>query len=151
MKAIGKGIKICLHQEILTTPEKLLAVLLDHAKLGRFFKAGVVVVNPENDGQISGGQGCIRQVTIGRQQFLEEIVAASATGICYQIIGPGPVSEHQGEIIFKKQGESTLVEYRIGCNGPKWLPDFIVKYVIERDIKFALKQLAKFFRKTVPV
>ena len=151
MKTTGKGIKICLHQEILTTPEKLLAVLLDHAKLGRFFKAGFAVVTPANDGQIKGGQGCIRQVTIGRQQFLEEIVAASPAGICYQIIGPGPVSEHHGEISFKEQGEATLVEYKIGCNGPKWLPNFIVKYVIERDIKFALRQLAKFFQKALPV
>jgi len=147
MKASGKpGIEICLYQEILTTPEQLLNVLLDHLQLERFFKARFALVKPEDEGQISGGKGCIRQVTIGREKFLEEIIAASVSGICYQIIGPGPVSDHRGEIAFKQQAGSTLVEYKIGCNGPKWLPDFLVKYVIERDIKFALRQLAKFFR-----
>ncbi|WP_281560555.1 SRPBCC family protein [Thalassomonas sp. RHCl1] len=146
MKGIGRqGINICLHQEIVTTPAQLLEILLDHPRLGRFFKAGFAVVQPEDKGQISGGKGCVRQVTIGRQQFLEEIISASLSGIRYQIIGPGPVSQHRGDIAFVDQGGSTLVEYRICCNGPKWIPDFIVKHVIARDIKFALRQLATFF------
>ncbi|WDE14001.1 SRPBCC family protein [Thalassomonas haliotis] len=147
MKEVGKqGINICLHQEIATGPEQLLEILLDHPRLGRFFKAGFVVVKPEDEGQMIGGKGCIRQVTIGRQQFLEEIISASLSGIGYQITGPGPVSQHQGNIAFVERDKSTLVEYRIRCNGPRWLPDVLVKYIIERDIKFALKQLASFFQ-----
>ncbi|WDE03171.1 SRPBCC family protein [Thalassomonas viridans] len=150
MKGNGKpGIEICLYQEVSTTPEQLLEILLDHVRLGRFFKARFALVKPEDKGQLPGGKGCIRQVTIGRQQFLEEIISASASGICYQIIGPGPVSEHQGEIVFNNRSGSTLVEYKIRCKGPKWLPDFLVKYVICRDIRFALRQLAGFFQKQV--
>lgn len=147
MKDIGKqGINICLYQKVLTSQEQLLEILLDHPRLGRFFKAGFVVVKGEDEGQVSGGKGCIREVTIGRQKFLEEIISASLSGICYQITGPGPVSQHQGDITFSELDGSTLVEYRIRCNGPRWLPDVIVKYVIERDIKFALRQLARFFQ-----
>ena len=148
------SIEVFLQQEIQATPEQLLVVLLDHLKLGRFFRAKFVLINGQDSNEISGGKGSIRQVSIGKHQFLEEIIAASKRGISYRIVGAGPVFDHRGDIMFTStstkpnvstKGQSKLVQYRIKCNGPKWTPDFIVKYVISRDIKQALKQLAIFF------
>jgi len=144
-------IKIELKQTIFSIPSQIQKVLLTHENLGRFFNAEFSIVKTGNEGEISGGKGCVRQVTIGKHQFKEEIISATDNHICYRIIGDGPVSNHQGDIYLKPinindlSKDATELYYVIVCSGPKFVPDFIVKFLIAKDIKQALKKLAEYF------
>jgi len=140
------SIHIFVQQEMSSTPQELLAVMLDHVNLSRFFNAEFSVIKAENTAEAFGGKGCIRQVSSGKQIFKEEITAASDNGFSYQIIGSGPVTEHRGNVVFIHKGPTTEVQYNIEFNGPKWIPDFLVKFIVTRDMKQALKKLANFFR-----
>lgn len=144
-KSKEPSIHIFVQQEVLTTPQELLEVMLDHVNLTRFFKAKFAVIQSANPSEVSGGKGCVRQVTSGKSQFLEEITAASDKGISYRIVGEGPVTDHCGDIFFQNNGPSTLIQYNIKFNGPKWVPDFIVKYIVTRDMKLGLSNLANFY------
>ncbi len=148
-------VKITLKQRIAAKASKIQSVLLEHEKLGRFFNAQFCLVKAENEGELSGGKGSIRQITIGKYQFKEEIVSATSHHICYRIIGEGPVSNHQGDIyltpIETREMDDALnksiteLYYIIVCSGPKFIPDFIVKFLIAKDIKRAMMKLAEHF------
>lgn len=142
--------EINLVQSINANVDFVFTQLLDHNNLGRFFNAKITVTHPQNEGEIVGGKGTIRQIQSGRTAFKEQILSVSPEHISYKIIGKAPVSDHQGDIYLteKVNTETGLVNthlhYIITCKGPKWIPDFIVKFIIEKDIKQAIKKLALF-------
>jgi hypothetical protein len=171
-------------------------VLLNHAQLGRFFNAKISLIKPENQGELKGGQGAVRQISIGKITFKERILSANYHHICYQIIGNKPVANHQGDIylttysdvnnlpkiaiknnhelkknkaqqhnrsVHSKDNTSlaniketnkeatnpsfTYINYIITFNGLAWLPDFLVKFLVKRDISAAMQGLAEHFTK----
>jgi len=144
-------IKIALKQKVLSSPNKIQNVLLNHEYLDRFFKAKFCLLKKESVGEVAGGKGAVRQVIIGKHQFKEEIVSATDNHICYRIIGNTPVSNHQGDIYLTSietndvNKSVTELYYVIVCSGPKFVPDFIVKYLIAKDIKRAMVKLAEYF------
>jgi len=149
-------ITIKVEQQIPAAVEKVIYILLEHQHLDRFFNAKFSIVKRENDGELTGGKGAVRQVSIGKIVFKEQIISAEDNHICYRIIGKGPVSEHQGDIYLttvdgEKTADSpfrkaaTQLNYIIEFTGPKWCPNGILKFFIERDIQKAMKKLAEHF------
>jgi hypothetical protein len=153
-------ITIVVKQQVPAPLEHVSQVLLAHAQLDRFFNAKIKLLKSENDGELVGGKGAIRQIAIGKIVFNEEIISASNEHICYRIVGNWPVSNHQGDIrlttIIAPQVKpevttlggdkrSTNIDYLIQFKGPKWLPDFLLKFFVGRDIKNAMKKLALYF------
>ncbi len=141
-------ITIYVTQKIPAPVEKVSRVLLEHQKLDRFFNANISLKKPENNGEISGGKGAIRQIMIGKIVFFEEIISATTQHICYRIIGKGPVSEHQGDIRLTPvdaDDKASQLDYVITFKSPRWLPSFVLKWLVERDIKKAMWKLAQYF------
>ncbi|WP_232771057.1 SRPBCC family protein [Colwellia sp. 75C3] len=139
-------------QKISAPVEKVCQVLLDHPQLERFFNAKIKTIKIQADGELIGGKGAVRRISIGKIVFEEEIINASNEHICYRIKGNWPVSDHQGDIHLTPQAASldseeqtTQLDYVIKFNGPKWLPDFLLKFFVGRDIINAMKKLAEHF------
>jgi hypothetical protein len=141
---------ITLKQNLAATPEQVSSTLLDHARLNRFFNARFLLLNYQNDGEIKGGAGSLRQVKTVGSTFNELIVSANNSHISYQIVGDKPVANHRGDIYFFAVENSVIpmseVNYHIRCSSLWWLPDFIVKYFIEKNINHALKNLKSHFK-----
>jgi hypothetical protein len=141
-------ITIEITQKILAPLSQVSEALLAHANLDRFFNAKIELVTSENDGELLGGKGAVRQIAIGNITFEEKIISATLEHICYRIIGKGPVSNHQGDIRLTPTGDdnqSTQLDYVIQFKGPSWLPDFLLKHIVGRDIKNAMQKLALYF------
>ena len=149
-------ITINVTQQVLAPEALVNQTLLAHAKLDRFFNAKIKQVKNENDGELVGGKGAVRQISIGKIVFEERIISASIEHICYRIVGNWPVSDHQGDIRLTSyiapqvtpladDNTSTNLDYVISFNSPKWLPDFLLKFFVERDIVNAMKKLALHF------
>ncbi|MCH2056431.1 MAG: SRPBCC family protein [Thalassotalea sp.] len=138
---------IDLAKEVSTNPQTLLETLLEHEQLSRFFNASFTVERQSDEGEIAGGKGCRRQVTTMGQTFSEEILKADLSGITYRIVGSKPIKHHLGRIVFETTGDTTLISYHIKGIAPNHLPTFLVKFLIQRDIKSALKKLAFHFEK----
>lgn len=141
-------ITIKVTQKILASAENVSQVLLEHRQLDRFFNAKFKLVKSQNSGELIGGKGAIRQVSIGKIVFEEEILTASNEHICYQIVGNYPVSDHHGDIQLISRGDdnqTTQLNYVIKFNGPKWLPSFLLKFFVGNDIRKAMKRLAQHF------
>ncbi|WP_019025867.1 SRPBCC family protein [Colwellia piezophila] len=171
-------ITIIIKQQVPAPLEQVSQALLAHAQLERFFNAKVTLIKPQNNGELLGGKGAIRQIAIGKIVFNEEIISASNEHICYRIVGNWPVSAHQGDIRLTQQLapqsqvkaqhlpeiaaqapvqashpvteqgvaiESTQLDYVIQFKAPRWLPDFLLKFFVQRDIVQAMKKLAKHF------
>ncbi|HBY86749.1 MAG TPA: SRPBCC family protein [Colwellia sp.] len=135
-------------QKISAPVEQVCQVLLDHPQLERFFNAKVKTIKMQNEGELLGGKGAIRQVSIGKIVFEEEIISASDEHICYRIVGNWPVSDHQGDIQLTPLdvgNRTTQLDYVINFNGPKWLPSFLLKFFVGSDISKAMKKLAQHF------
>jgi hypothetical protein len=140
-------ISIKLEQHITSSKHKISETLLDHENLSRFFNAKFKLITKEGKGEIVGGKGAVRQVFIGRHSFNEQIICANDGHICYQIVGKGPVTKHQGDIyLITVNPSKTKILYEIQCQGPHFIPSFIVKYMIEKDIRKALVKLASYFK-----
>jgi hypothetical protein len=163
---VRRMITIKVTQKILAPVEQVCQVLLDHQQLDRFFNAKIALVKNQNNGELIGGKGAVRRISIGKIVFEEEVVSASLEHICYRIIGSWPVSEHQGDIRLIPQvipreapqkepqvssldsnsnNDSTQLDYVIKFNAPKWLPDFLLKFFVGRDIVNAMNKLADHF------
>jgi len=153
-------ITIVVKQQIPAPLEQVSQALLAHAQLDRFFNADIKLLKSEDVGELVGGKGAIRQISIGKIVFNEEIISASHEHVCYRIVGNWPVSNHQGDIrltpyiapqvkpeVTTLNGDkaSTNIEYLIQFTGPRWLPDFLLKFFVGRDIKNAMKKLALHF------
>ena len=122
--------------------------LLNHQQLDRFFNAKITQVKAQYEGELPGGKGAVRQIEIGKIVFKEQIINASHEHICYRIIGKGPVSNHQGDIQLTPVGNeknATQLDYMIKFCAPKWLPSFILKFIVGRDINKAMQKLAEHF------
>lgn len=152
-----KMISITLQQNIAAPPSKVRDTLLDHEQLNRFFNADFRLIRKQNDGEIKGGKGAVRQVTMIGATFKEKIISADHNHISYQIIGNKPVADHRGDIHFceathfdEKNTSSPITEitYHITCKSPWWLPNPVLKPLIKRDIIQALKKLAIYFKET---
>jgi hypothetical protein len=59
-------ISITVAQEIFVPAKEVAEVLLNHAQLGWFFNAQISLVKPENQGELKGEQGAVRQISIGK-------------------------------------------------------------------------------------
>ena len=141
-------ITINVTQQVLAPVAQVNQALLEHSKLDRFFNAKIKRVKSESDGELVGGKGAVRQISIGKIVFEEQIISASTEHICYRIIGNWPVSDHQGDIRLTPLADdntNTQLDYVISFNSPKWLPDFLLKFFVERDIVNAMKKLALHF------
>lgn len=138
-------ITVKLIKPITAKPEAVISLLLEHGKLDRFFNASFVQTRDADEGEIAGGAGSIRKVTMRGQTFLEQIIAASERHITYKIIGDGPVSQHRGDIHAQEHQMGTVLHYTIICKAPWWQPNWLVKMVIKRDISRGLDKLAASF------
>ncbi|RZQ51695.1 SRPBCC family protein [Pseudoalteromonas phenolica] len=130
---------------IACSTDTLLNALLDHSNLDRFFNAKFKELKPANKDEITGGKGCIRQVSILGISFEEQITQADQTGIYYKVLNDFPVRQHRGEIHFQKTGEHTQVSYRIQCQSPWYIPKFALKAILQKDIQQCLNRLGDMY------
>lgn len=139
-------INIHVQQKVDASPQQLLNELLDHVNLSRFFNMNFALVRQQNAGEVIGGTGAMRQVTMLGSRFVEEILFADETGIHYRIVGERPLKRHSGEISFTELAPlKTLIDYRISGVGPWFLPDALLQWIIARDIKRAMTKLAEIY------
>ena len=138
---ISISVKHILH----ATPLQISEKLLDHEQLSRFFNAEFKLIRKENEGEIKGGKGSIRQISMMGVTFKERIIDANNSHISYHIIGNKPVAEHRGDILFSENDNSetplTEVTYNINCKAPWWIPTFILSFFIKKDVIEALNKL----------
>jgi hypothetical protein len=146
-------ILISVKQNIAARPSQVRDTLLEHEHLCRFFNARFLLIKAQNESEISGGTGSIRQVSMLGGKFQEQIISADDKQISYQIIGNKPVSQHRGDIYFHTNNSPesstapmTEITYNISCKGPWWVLDYILGYLIKKDITQALKKLASHFK-----
>lgn len=132
-------------KQIACSADTLLNTLLDHSNLDRFFNAKFKVLKPADKGELSGGKGCIRQISIWGISFEEQITRADQTRICYRVLNDFPVRQHRGEIHFHKIGEHTQVAYRIQCKSPWYIPKFVLKVILQKDIQQCLNRLGDIY------
>ena len=137
-------ITISIQQQVSATSQQLLALLTDHENLDRFINAKFKIVK-QGDGELVGGIGCQRQISTLGQCFIEEITQADESGIHYHIVGDKPLKNHQGTIDFKPADNGVLIDYKIVGEPPFYQPKFIVKWLIERDIRRGMVKIAKHF------
>jgi hypothetical protein len=138
-------ISIAVDQIVHATPLQIREMLLDHEQLNRFFNAEFKLIRKENDAEIKGGKGAIRQISMMGVKFQELIINADNKQISYRIIGNKPVADHRGDILFSQSdifgSPSTKITYKINCKPPWWMPNFILSFFIEKDLIEALKKL----------
>lgn len=143
---------IFVKQSIPASPEALLQVLLKHENLDRFFNARFSIVHDQDNNEIDGGKGCIREVTTAGLTFQEQILKADDDAIEYRIIGNFVLKNHFGKIVFCPNNNSsaiiTDVEYSIVFQTPWYLPNNLIKHVIERDITKAMDKLKGYFNES---
>lgn len=132
-------------KNIAATPKELRDTLLDHQNLSDFFNASFKVLKAENDNEISGGKGCVREVTILGVRFKEEIIHADTNGIEYRVVDDFPVKAHRGVIAFTQQENSTNVSYRITCRAPWYIPNWLLTRLLQNDIEQCLDKLGARF------
>jgi len=139
-------ISITVKQKVKATPSQIKQTLLKHEQLDRFFNANFLLIKKQNEGEIKGGKGTVRQVSMIGVQFEERIISADNNHISYQIIGNKPVADHRGDIYFCNESEvdtpMTEVTYNINCKAAWWQPSVILVFFIKKDITQALKKLA---------
>ena len=140
-------ILITIKQTVNAQPKQIISTLLDHQQLHRFFNAKFMLLQAQDEGQIKGGKGSVRQVKIGKITFSERIISADQNHICYQIVGDKPVANHRGDICLAANKEPNVTElnYYIRCSAPWWIPNALLKYVITKDITQALNNLNNYF------
>ena len=138
-------VNVCYQKNIAATPKELCDTLLDHQNLSDFFNASFKVLKAENDNEISGGKGCVREVTILSVRFKEEIIHADTNGIEYRVVDDFPVKAHRGVIAFTQQENSTNVSYRITCRAPWYIPSWLLSRLLQNDIEQCLDKLGARF------
>jgi hypothetical protein len=143
-------VSIILKQHLPATPLQVRDILLEHEQLNRFFNADFLLLKEQDEGELKGGKGAVRQVHMIGVTFEERIISADSNHISYQIIGNKPVAGHRGDIYFSKGNNSatpiTEITYNISCKTPWWLPNFVLGFFIKKDITQALRKLAILFK-----
>jgi hypothetical protein len=138
-------IAITLKQSVAASPSQIKDIFLAHEQLNRFFNAEFLVIKTQDKGEIIGGKGAVRQVSLSGVKFEEQIISADDSHIRYQIIGNKPVANHQGDIYFcikNTTAPMTEITYKICCKAPWWIPDVILGFFIKKDVAQALKRIA---------
>lgn len=131
---------------VAAAPNEISKLLLDHQQLHRFFDAKFAVAKTADDGEPAGGKGAIRNVSVAGVKFSEQVLFTSSNQIRYAIVGDKPLSNHQGNIYLAAQTPTqTSVRYTIVCNGPKWLPDKWVEFLLAQAMKKALVKINQYF------
>jgi hypothetical protein len=142
-------ILITVKEKVGATPSQIKQTLLKHEQLDRFFNANFSLIKKQNEGEIKGGKGSVRQVSMIGIQFEEQIISADNNHISYQIVGNKPVADHRGDIFFCSDKGSvtpiTEITYNINFKPVWWQPSFILVFFIKKDITQALKKLAIHF------
>lgn len=138
------GIHTITLEQTANVPKKILFNLLsDHEKLGRFFYADFSLVRQGKPD--TNGIGAVREVTTGPFKFQEQIIDYKENEhLHYKIINGGPIKEHGSWIRFQSiNATQSLIHYRIKfspkISGTGWL----IKYLIEKDIRKALSTIAQ--------
>ncbi|MFT6900672.1 MAG: hypothetical protein ACJAXS_000849 [Colwellia sp.] len=143
-------ISITLKQNVIASPSQVSTILLEHDQLNRFFDADFSLIKNQNNGEINGGKGAVRQISMLCVKFKEEIISADNQHIHYKIVGNKPVSDHRGDIYFCLNKitaiPTTEVTYHISCKAPWWLPSFVLSFLIKKDVTQALKKIALHFK-----
>lgn len=134
---------ILIEQTTVSPPCFIQALLLDHVQLGRFFNARFKLVKQQNPGEIEGGKGAIREVTLFGYSFKEAIITATNNHIHYQIIGNKPVKNHSAHIWLKPTEQGCKIKYHIQFTCPWFLPSRLLTFLLTRDIKRALLRIAE--------
>lgn len=133
-------------QGVAAAPSEISEILLDHQQLGRFFDAKFSVAKTADIGEIHGGKGAIRDVSVAGVKFAEQVLLADAKHIRYAIVGNRPLRNHQGNIYLDEQNSAlTSVRYTITCQAPKWLPDKLVELLLAQAMKKALIKINQHF------
>lgn len=135
-------ITISLSRTIAASADEVIATLLDHRRLDRFFDAKFTVKTPAT---ASNGVGLVREITMRGEQFCEEVVAVTKNCIQYRIVGVKPVKNHYGSIHAIDTTQGCKINYIITCQALWWQPSFIVKKLINQDISRGLNKLAEHF------
>ncbi|OAN11250.1 hypothetical protein A3K86_20040 [Photobacterium jeanii] len=125
-------------------PRKVLFNLLaDHENLNRFFHGQFSLVKagtPETN-----GIGAVRQVSAGPFTYQEQIIDYKENEhLHYKVIQGGPVKEHGSWIqIQSLNAKQSRIHYRImfspKVEGTGWL----IKFILEQELKKALQHIAK--------
>ena len=126
-------------------PKKVLFELLtDHGNLGRFFDGQYNLIKegkPE-----SNGIGAIREVSNGLFTVQEQVIDYKQNEhLHYKIIQGAAVEEHGGWIKFNSlNAHDSMIHYRIMFTPKVKGTGWIMKYLIEKQIKRALDNLANY-------
>ncbi|GAA6185251.1 hypothetical protein [Aliiglaciecola sp. NS0011-25] len=84
-----------------------------------------------------------RLVDMRGHQFVEEIIQLSDTKLVYQIVGNGPIQQHQGQINYISNSTKPHLQYLIEGQSNTWVPNWLLKVVMFYDFKLAGKRLRK--------
>lgn len=143
-------ISIFLEKNISASPVQVITTLLEHEELYRFFNAKFKLIKEQDEGEMKGGKGTVRLVSMLGVRFEERIISADNQHIHYQIVGNQLVANHRGyiHVCFENKTVTPLtqVTYQISCKSPWWLPSFLLRFLIKKDIKLALTKLATHFK-----
>ncbi|REL30906.1 SRPBCC family protein [Thalassotalea euphylliae] len=139
-------VKVSVQQQVQASRQQVLAELLDHVNLSRFFDAKFSLVRAQQNGAVVGGIGSQRQIKMLGTRFVEEILAADENGVSYKIVGDWPVKNHRGDIVLSetKHG-TTVVDYQIVCQAPWFIPSALLQYLLTKDVAKAMQRLAALY------
>ncbi|WP_298439926.1 SRPBCC family protein [uncultured Ferrimonas sp.] len=126
-------------------PQQVMATLLAHTQLSRFFSAQFELVREAKVGQPRGGVGAVRQVTTMGNTFNEEVLHADDALLSYCIVGEGPLVDHLGEIRLTPTATGCQLHYRIKGRSATWVPTWLVALVLRRQIAAAMHKLQEHF------
>ncbi|MFC3093824.1 SRPBCC family protein [Alteromonas sediminis] len=131
--------------EVHLPPRQLQKIFLDHINLDRFFNAKFSLVR-KSDSENPNGLGAIRLVDVGIAKFKEEIVFVTDTELHYKVIGDRvPVKHHMGKIKWTPCDTGRcLFEYSITCTSNSPVPNFILKWALQRELDQMLTKLQQF-------
>lgn len=106
--------------------KELCDMLFDYQNLSDFFNVLFKVLKVENDNEISGGKGCVREVIIFSVCFKEEIIYVDINGIEYRVVDDFLVKVYRGVIVFMQQENLINVFYCIIC----WVFWYILNWLL---------------------
>lgn len=128
------AIRISQTQTLQCSAELVVATLLEHEQLNRFFNASFAML-PAHTGIWR------RQVTMLGHQFIEHVKHNEQYSIEYHIVGPSPVKNHHAKIQLTPLKAGCQLTYVINCDAKFWQPSWLLKALITQDLKRALIKL----------
>ncbi|HEA18008.1 MAG TPA: SRPBCC family protein [Pseudoalteromonas prydzensis] len=127
---------ICISQTqtLQCSAELVVATLLDHEHLDRFFNASFATL-PAHTGIWR------RQVKMLGYQFIEHVEHTEQYSIEYYIAGQSPVKNHHAKIHLTPLKSGCQLVYVINCDAKFWQPTWLLKALITQDLQRALIKL----------